>query len=218
MLLISRDAFELDLVATMIKPPYRFDVDVSSRRRLPCPHPFELLTRHSVYAFMLYLFLASLGSKLRTISFHISCFSLGSLNGSHACVALIALSEIDLNTGSSLAFMIVGTFVQWSRRIANERTRPACEESGLPNCRARPDQDECCQTNAPDHHQASFVRKRTFFAYRYGLNPNPWRRSIPPGRGVRSGYEGSPTHRRCLFRGLPRLRQSDKRSIWHGRR
>src|SRR5215831_10178333 len=55
-----------------------------------------------------YFFAASLGSKLRTISFHILCFSLGSLNGSQACVALIALSEMDLNTGSSLAFIIVG--------------------------------------------------------------------------------------------------------------
>ena len=25
------------------------------------------------------------------------------------------------------------------------------------------------------------------FAYRYGLNPTSWRRSIPAGRGVRSG-------------------------------
>src|SRR5215472_16015209 len=93
---------QLLCVATILAPGIVRTLSASSRRASAAG------VNHRTQLPDLYFFVASLGSKLRTISFHISCFSLGSLNGSHPCVALIALSEMDLNTGSSLPFMTSG--------------------------------------------------------------------------------------------------------------
>src|SRR5262245_40375359 len=69
-----------------------------------------------------FLFFISLGSKLRTISFQSSYFSLGSLNGSHACAALIALSDKDRNLGSSLLFITSGAAPDLPSGFRRKRT------------------------------------------------------------------------------------------------